>query len=121
MSHRRVIPDLLEIPEVKSIATRLGKSPAQILLKWINKRGVAAIPKSTNENRLRQNIALYDFDLTPEDMTVLKGLDKGIRICTFEFFPGYSIEFRLFWIMNLLDEIFFVSCFRVEKHPEFPF
>lgn len=79
---------MLEIPEVKSIATRLGKSPAQILLKWINKRGVAAIPKSTNEKRLRENIELFDFDLTDEDMAVLRGLDKGIRICTFDFFKG---------------------------------
>lgn len=85
---RRDIPDLLEIPEVKAIATRLGKTPAQILLKWIVKRGVAAIPKSTNADRLRQNLAIFDFDLTAEDMATLKGLDKGIRICTFDFFPG---------------------------------
>lgn len=85
---RRDIPELMEIPEVISMATRLGKSPAQILLKWINKRGVAAIPKSTNAARLRQNLALFDFDLTAEDMETLKRLDKGIRICTFDFFQG---------------------------------
>ncbi|XP_055319061.1 aldo-keto reductase family 1 member A1 [Sitodiplosis mosellana] len=94
---QRNVPDLLEIPEVKAIATRLGKTPAQILLKWIVKRGVAAIPKSTNAGRLRENLALFDFDLTTEDMETIKGLDKGIRICTFDFFQG------------------------VDKHPEFPF
>lgn len=85
---RRDIPDLLDIPEVKTIATRLGKTPAQILLKWIIKRGVAAIPKSTNADRLRQNLAIFDFDLTADDMNTLKGLDKGIRIQTFDFFQG---------------------------------
>ena len=84
----RNVPDLLEIPEVKAIAARLGKTPAQILLKWIVKRGVAAIPKSTNAERLRQNLALFDFDLTADDMQTMKSLDKGIRICTFDFFPG---------------------------------
>lgn len=84
----RNVPDLLEIPEVKAIATRLAKTPAQILLKWIVKRGVAAIPKSTNAERLRQNLALFDFDLTADDMQTMKSLDKGIRICTFDFFPG---------------------------------
>lgn len=73
---------------MKAIATRLGKSPAQILLKWIIKRGVAAIPKSTNANRLRQNLALFDFDLTADDMETIKGLNRGIRICTFDFFQG---------------------------------
>lgn len=78
----------MEIPEVIAMATRLGKSPAQILLKWIVKRGVAAIPKSTNATRLRQNLELFDFDLTADDMETLKQLDKGIRICTFDFFQG---------------------------------
>jgi len=93
----RDIPELLDIPEVKSIATRLGKTPAQILLKWIVKRGVAAIPKSTNANRLQQNLSIFDFDLTDGDMETMKGLNRDIRICTFDFFQG------------------------VEKHPEFPF
>lgn len=74
---------------MNAIASRLGKSPAQILLKWIIKRGVAAIPKSTNAARLRQNLSLFDFDLTDDDMETMKKLDKGIRICTFDFFQGY--------------------------------
>lgn len=85
---RRDIPDLLDIPEVKAIATRLNKTPAQILLKWIVKRGVAAIPKSTNANRLLQNLSIFDFDLTAGDMETMKGLNRDIRICTFDFFQG---------------------------------
>lgn len=74
--------------EVIEIADRIGKSPAQVLLKWILERGVAAIPKSTNPSRLRQNLDIFDFSLTDEDMAVLKGLDKGIRVCDFGFFKG---------------------------------
>lgn len=90
-TYRVNVPELLEIPEINVIATRLNKSPAQILLKWIIKRGVAAIPKSTNANRLRQNISLFDFDLTDDDMETIKKLDKGIRIVNFEFFQGYVL------------------------------
>lgn len=82
------MPELLEIPEINAIATRLGKTPAQILLKWINKRGVVAIPKSTNAVRLRQNLELFDFDLTDADMETIKKLDKSIRIVNFDFFQG---------------------------------
>lgn len=82
------IPDLLDISEVRQIAQRLNKSPAQILLKWILERGVSAIPKSTNAARLQQNLDLFDFSLTGEDMTTLNGLDKGIRVNTFGFFKG---------------------------------
>lgn len=84
----RDIPDLLDIPEVKEIAQRYNKSPAQILLRWILERGVATIPKSTNPTRLQQNLDLYDFSLSVEDMAVLKGLDRAFRICNFAFFQG---------------------------------
>lgn len=70
------------------IANRLGKTPAQVLLKWILERGVAAIPKSTNPTRLRQNLDVFDISLTDNDMTILRGLDKGIRVCDFGFFKG---------------------------------
>lgn len=70
------------------IGQRLKKSPAQILLKWILERGVSAIPKSTNAQRLRQNLDLFDFNLTTEDMNTLNGLDRGIRVNTFQFFQG---------------------------------
>lgn len=100
-----------------AIASRLDKSPAQILLKWIIKRGVAAIPKSTNANRLRENISLFDFDLTDEDMETIKKLDKGIRIVSFEFFQGWAAFKWVKFIKNFIDQ----TVFRVEKHPEFPF
>lgn len=83
---------MLEIPEIVAIASRLAKSPAQILLKWIIKRGISAIPKSTNANRLRQNVALFDFDLTDADMETIKKLDKGIRVVNFDFFKGYAFR-----------------------------
>lgn len=78
----------MENSEVVEIADRLGKTPAQILLKWILERGVAAIPKSTNPTRLRQNLDIFDFSLTDEDVSILNGLEKGIRVCDFGFFKG---------------------------------
>lgn len=86
--YSRKIPNLLEIPEVIEIGQRVNKTAAQVLLRWILERGVATIPKSTNPTRLQQNLDLYDFSLTDEDMAVLKGLDKGFRVCDFSFFPG---------------------------------
>lgn len=86
---RRSIPDLLEIPEVAVIANRHGKTPAQVLLRWIVQRGIATIPKSTNPGRLQQNLSVFDFTLTDEDNAIIRGLDKGIRVCDFDFFQGY--------------------------------
>lgn len=86
--HRRAIPDLLENPAVLAIAQRLGRTPAQVLLKWLLERGVAAIPKSTNPGRLRQNLDVFGFALTADDQRVLRGLDEGIRVCDFGFFKG---------------------------------
>lgn len=78
----------MDNPTVISIAQRTGKTPAQVLLKWILERGVAAIPKSTNAGRLRQNLDVYDFGLTAEEHTKLRALDAGVRVCDFGFFKG---------------------------------
>lgn len=84
----RVVPDLLDNPEVNTIATRLGKSPAQILLRYGLELGVAVIPKSTNAKRLQSNIALFDFKLSEADKATLSALDANIRVNDFAFFAG---------------------------------
>uniref|UniRef100_A0A8D8I3W9 Alcohol dehydrogenase [NADP(+)] n=1 Tax=Culex pipiens TaxID=7175 RepID=A0A8D8I3W9_CULPI len=93
----REVPDLLDNPAVKEIAAKLGRSCAQVLLRHLLQRGISTIPKSTNPRRLRENIALFDFELDDADMVRLNALDQSIRICDFAFFPG------------------------ITKHPEFPF
>lgn len=86
--YSRPIPDLLENPEVVKIAGRLGKSAAQVLLRYLLELGVSVIPKSTNANRLKANIDLFDFSLSADDKSVLSGLDANLRINDFAFFQG---------------------------------
>ncbi|KAF9414321.1 hypothetical protein HW555_007718 [Spodoptera exigua] len=95
----REYPDLLQLPVVTRIAQAHGRTPAQILLRYTLQRGLAAIPKSTNPARIKQNITLWDFELSGSELSELAALDRGEegRICDFTFFPG------------------------IEKHPEFPF
>lgn len=78
----------MDNPEVVAIANRIGKSPAQVLLRYSLELGVSVIPKSTNANRLKSNIDLFEFKLSDDDKTTLAGLDANIRICDFAFFPG---------------------------------
>jgi diketogulonate reductase-like aldo/keto reductase len=84
----RQIPDLMENPVVKEIASKHNKSPAQVLLRHVLDRGLAPIPKSTNFNRLKQNMDVFDFQLDGDDMEGLAGLDQGVRVCDFAFFKG---------------------------------
>lgn len=84
----RDIPDLMDNVEVKRIAEQHHKTPAQVLLRFLLDRGVATIPKSTNETRLKQNIDVFDFELSAEDMSVLGTQDQGVRVCDFAFFQG---------------------------------
>ncbi|XP_026734659.1 alcohol dehydrogenase [NADP(+)]-like isoform X2 [Trichoplusia ni] len=95
----REYPDLLQLPAVVRIAQAHGRTPAQVLLRHTLQRGLAAIPKSTNPTRIKQNISVWDFVLSDQEMSELAALDRGEngRICDFTFFGG------------------------VEKHPEFPF
>lgn len=54
-------------PVITELAARYGKSPAQIILRWHVQRDVAVIPKSVHPERMRENIAIFDFSLAEED------------------------------------------------------
>ena len=60
-----------QVAALKSIGLRHGKSPAQILLRWNLEQGIAVIPKTSNGHRVKQNIALFDFSLSKEEMLLI--------------------------------------------------
>ncbi len=61
-------------PTVIGLAERLGKSPAQVLIRWSLQHGAVVIPRSKTETRIRENIDVFDFELTPDDMAALDQL-----------------------------------------------
>jgi diketogulonate reductase-like aldo/keto reductase len=61
---------------VQRIANRLGRTPAQVLLRWCVQREIPVIPKSTHRERIEENAQIFDFALTDEDMAALDGLDR---------------------------------------------
>jgi len=65
---------LLEVSELATIGDKYGKSPAQVALRWSLQHGFNPLPKSTNTGRIVDNINLFDFELTAEDMKVIDGL-----------------------------------------------
>jgi 2,5-diketo-D-gluconate reductase B len=65
---------VLSDPEVQQAAERLGRTPAQVVQRWHLKQGVVAIPKSATPAHIRENIAVFDFQLTPEDMAAISAL-----------------------------------------------
>ncbi len=69
-----------EIEAIKTIAEKYGKSPAQIVLRWNLQHEVVTIPKSSKSHRIRENAQLFDFTLSPEDMSTLDALDQGKRV-----------------------------------------
>ena len=70
---------VLTDPAITSIAERLGRTPAQVVLRWHVQRGDVVFPKSVSRERMRENFALFDFELGADDMASLTGLDRGER------------------------------------------
>jgi 2,5-diketo-D-gluconate reductase A len=64
-------------PVVAGIAGRLGRSPAQVLLRWCVQRGIPVITKSTHRHRIAENAQIFDFDLSARDMAELDALDRS--------------------------------------------
>ena len=64
-------------PDIKAIGDKYGKSNAQVVLRWNAQRGVSIIPKSVKAERMQQNIDIWDFTLTDEEMAAIAAKDKG--------------------------------------------
>ena len=64
-------------PILTEIGKKYGKSAAQVALRWNVQRGVVVIPKSTHRERMEQNIDIWDFVLSDEDMNAIATLDLG--------------------------------------------
>lgn len=67
---------MFELPELKAIAEKYGKTVAQVILRWHLQRGIVAIPKSTHIERMEENFNVFDFAITDEDMSVIASLDR---------------------------------------------
>ncbi|XP_012864705.1 PREDICTED: aldo-keto reductase family 1 member C3-like isoform X4 [Dipodomys ordii] len=72
-------PVLLEDPVLNSIAQKHRRTPAQVALRYQLQRGLLVLAKSFNEKRMQENFQVFDFQLTPEDMQTLDGLNRNIR------------------------------------------
>lgn len=70
---------VLQQQVVLDAAKRLGRSPAQVVLRWGVQRGTAVIPKTVNPDRLRENLALFDFELSEDEMASISGLNQNRR------------------------------------------
>jgi len=70
---------LIEHDDIAAIAAAHDRSPAQVLLRWGVQRGTAVVPKTSNVDRLRENIAIYDFTLTHDEMASIDALNRNRR------------------------------------------
>ena len=65
---------------IRGIASAHGKTPAQVLLRWGMQRNTVVIPKSTHPERIKENIGVFDFELSEGDMRSIASLERGLRI-----------------------------------------
>jgi diketogulonate reductase-like aldo/keto reductase len=69
-----------EIPALIELGQKYGKTPVHITLRWMIQRGVVAIPKSEQKERIQSNADIFDFELGGEDLALIDGLDRHERL-----------------------------------------
>ncbi len=72
--------NLLEDLTIQELGKKYHRSPAQIIIRWNIQRNVIVIPKSIHKARIEQNIDVFDFELTAEDMEQIEALDRELRV-----------------------------------------
>jgi 2,5-diketo-D-gluconate reductase A len=68
---------VLEDPTITKVAEEVGKTPAQVVLRWHVQRGDIVFPKSVTPSRMRENFEIFDFELGSEDMKAIGALDRS--------------------------------------------
>ncbi|XP_017269281.1 aldo-keto reductase family 1 member A1-A [Kryptolebias marmoratus] len=96
-------PTVLEDPQLGAVAQKYQKSPAQVILRWHIQRGVVCIPKSVTPSRIQQNLNVFDFSLSQEDMKLIDSLNRNMRFIA----PTVERDGKRVW--------------RDAEHPHFPF
>lgn len=69
--------NLFENETIMNIADKYGKSTGQVILRWLLQRGITVIPKSVHPQRMAENINVFDFELSADDMKTMASLEKG--------------------------------------------
>lgn len=69
--------EMFDEPAVRAVMERTGKTPAQVLLRFLVDSDVIAIPKSAHAERIRENFGIFDFSLTEDELSALRLLDKA--------------------------------------------
>jgi 2,5-diketo-D-gluconate reductase A len=77
LGHQIAKGRVLNDPTIGAVASRLGRTPAQVTLRWHIQRGDVIFPKSTTPARMKENFEIFDFELEPEDIAAISALDKG--------------------------------------------
>ena len=91
--------DMFQNPVLNEIGKKYGKSAAQVILRWHLQRGVVVIPKSTHMERMQENLNVFDFVLSVEDMERIAALDTK----TSAFFSHYDPA-MVEWFANMVEE-----------------
>lgn len=76
---------VLEDAVLQDLAKKYNKNVGQIILRWLVQQDISALPKSSNESRMRSNLDIFDFDLTEDEISAVNNLDKNLSsVCTAE-------------------------------------
>ncbi|XP_001604204.2 1,5-anhydro-D-fructose reductase-like isoform X1 [Nasonia vitripennis] len=82
--NRHGIQNLWDEPQIQKLAQKYKKTPANIACRFIHQLGVTPIPKSVTKSRIKENLDIFDFSLTPEEVSTIEKMGSGARVAPFE-------------------------------------
>lgn len=91
--------NMFQLPELKAIGDKYGKTSAQVILRWHIQRGIVVIPKSTHIERMEENFNIFDFELSANDMDTIAKLDQKQSA-----FFAHTDPSMVEWFVKMVEE-----------------
>lgn len=87
--------EVVENEIIRTLAKKHNRSPYQIILRWLTQQNIVVIPKTWNPDHLKENISIFDFSLSNDDMSLIDSLDKG-KFLNYDPYATYSLMQKRF-------------------------
>lgn len=120
---KRLLPNIMEVAEVKELAEKYDKTEIQVLMRWIIEKNITILMRMNNSSRMHEIMGIFQFHLSKDDIQILNELDDNFRCvdlsaisgCVFVDFKDFNKLIYFILVLKIIRNIHFINCYSLKR------